>query len=115
MAGQKGTTVDKGGGEDTMGKGSEGSAQIKEKTLEHSGVAEVGPGGRTEGPSLVGGGWVPTELGTLSYGDVACGMGAGGLRCQFSREKIRMGGFSRLRGTSTSTISRKARGWRRLE
>ena len=56
MVRQKGTTTDKEGGEDTMGKGSEGSAQIKEKTLEHSRVTEARPDERTVGPSLVGGG-----------------------------------------------------------
>ena len=56
MAGQKGTPIDKRRGDKLMGKGSEGSAQNKEKTLDHSGVAEIGQGGRKEGPSLVGGG-----------------------------------------------------------
>ena len=55
MFGQKGTPDDRGGGEDTMGKGSEGFAQIKEKILEHLGVVKAGPSGRTGGPSMVGG------------------------------------------------------------
>ena len=46
-----------------MGKGSEGSAQIKEKTLEQSKVADAGQGGRTKGPSLVRGGWMPNGIG----------------------------------------------------